>query len=158
MNKTVIIYDSYHQKNTEKLISAITKKYPEIRAVKAGDFDSKILLEYEQVGLASGIYYNKLSKKIQAIMDEVMKSDIRKVFYIYTSGIGKMKGYEKRLAELTEKNNKICPGIFGCKGFDTFGPFKLIGGLNKDRPNEEDIDEAIAFCEKEILKENRNIL
>lgn len=28
--------------------------------------------------------------------------------------------------------------IFGTRGFNTFGPFKLFGGANKNRPNEED--------------------
>ncbi len=30
-------------------------------------------------------------------------------------------------------------GRFSCKGFDTFGPFKLIGGESKGHPDEKDI-------------------
>ena len=36
-------------------------------------------------------------------------------------------------------------GSYGCPGFDTFGPFKLIGGIAKGRPNNEDIEEAVNF-------------
>ena len=32
---------------------------------------------------------------------------------------------------------------FGCKGYDTFGPFKLVGGIAKDHPNEEDMKNAV---------------
>ena len=50
---------------------------------------------------------------------------------------------------------------YGCPGFDTYGPFKLVGGMNKGRPNQEDIDGAVAFYDKfladygEILVEER---
>ncbi|MFR4372353.1 MAG: hypothetical protein ACLT32_14810, partial [Ruminococcus bicirculans (ex Wegman et al. 2014)] len=36
-------------------------------------------------------------------------------------------------------------GRFSCKGFDTFGPFKLIGGVSKGHPDEKDIAAAIEF-------------
>jgi flavodoxin len=37
-------------------------------------------------------------------------------------------------------------GEFSCKGFDTWGPFKLIGGLNKGKPDEEDFKSAERFA------------
>lgn len=39
-------------------------------------------------------------------------------------------------------------GIFGCLGFDTFGLFKLVGGIAKGRPNQEDLDSASAFMRR----------
>ena len=36
-------------------------------------------------------------------------------------------------------------GTFGCKGYDTFGPFKLVGGLAKGRPDEGDLTAPAAF-------------
>ena len=36
-------------------------------------------------------------------------------------------------------------GRFSCKGFDTFGPFKLNGGVSKGHPDEKDIAAAIEF-------------
>ena len=36
-------------------------------------------------------------------------------------------------------------GEFGCKGYDTFGPFKLVGGIAKGRPNEADLEQARSF-------------
>ena len=57
-------------------------------------------------------------------------------------------GFEKALHKKTEQSGKICMGIFGCKGFDTFDPLKLIGGLNKNRANEKDFKNAIDFLKK----------
>ena len=36
-------------------------------------------------------------------------------------------------------------GKFGCKGYDTFGPFKLVGGIAKGHTDEEDIKNAKCF-------------
>ena len=36
-------------------------------------------------------------------------------------------------------------GRFSCKGFDTFGPFKLIGGVSKAHPDDKDLAEAVEF-------------
>ena len=36
-------------------------------------------------------------------------------------------------------------GSFGCKGYDTFGPFKLVGGICKGRPDENDLNSACHF-------------
>jgi flavodoxin len=37
-------------------------------------------------------------------------------------------------------------GEFSCKGLTTFGPAKLFGGVNKGRPNAQDVEEAQAFA------------
>lgn len=34
---------------------------------------------------------------------------------------------------------------YGCYGFNTFGPFKLIGGIAKNHPDDTDIKNAISF-------------
>jgi len=33
-----------------------------------------------------------------------------------------------------------------CRGFDTVGPFWFIGGINRRRPNDHDLDRAAAFA------------
>ena len=38
-------------------------------------------------------------------------------------------------------------GKYGCFGFDTYGPFKLVGGLKKGHPDENEIQGAVKFFE-----------
>ncbi len=38
-------------------------------------------------------------------------------------------------------------GEFLCLGFDTFGPFKLVGGVAKGHPTEDEIRAAVKFYE-----------
>ena len=35
----------------------------------------------------------------------------------------------------------------GCRGFNTYGPWKLIGGMNKGHPSPGEIADALAFYE-----------
>ena len=42
------------------------------------------------------------------------------------------------------KQGKIA-GKFSCKGYDTFGPFKLVGGIAKGHPDHKDLADAVTF-------------
>ena len=43
-------------------------------------------------------------------------------------------------------------GKFGCKGYDTFGPFRLIGGIAKGHPDDKDIKAVLDFYDGIIKK------
>ncbi|QTQ11793.1 flavodoxin [Treponema parvum] len=150
MSKVCIVYSSTHKGNTEKVLYKIKERFPETVLIKAGDFTDDVFESYDTIGFASGIFYGKLSKPVDKIFDKALDSSIKKIFFIYTAGVVNA-GFEKALRKKTEQNGKICMGIFGCKGFDTFGPLKLVGGLNKGRPNEDDFKNAIDFFEKNIM-------
>ena len=49
-----------------------------------------------------------------------------------------------KLIILKEKKTDII-GKFGCKGYDTFGPFKLVGGIAKGHPDEKNLKVAVSF-------------
>lgn len=55
-----------------------------------------------------------------------------------SKGIGKTAHNNSLEKTLSEKGASVI-GSFNCKGFDTFGPLKIIGGKGKGRPNEEDM-------------------
>ena len=38
-------------------------------------------------------------------------------------------------------------GEYGCYGFNTFGPFKLIGGIAKGHPDQAELTGAVEFFE-----------
>ena len=150
MSNVCIVYSSTHHGNTEKVLYKIKEKYPETVLIKAGDFNPDDFNRYEAIGFASGIFYFKFAKPVDKLFEQALVSGVQKLFFIYTAGAVNA-GFEKTLRKKTEQSGKICMGIFGCKGFDTFGPLKLIGGLNKGRPNEKDFKNAIDFFEKNII-------
>lgn len=146
MEKICIVYDSMHNMNTEKLVLSLKENYNNVDIIKVNNFDINAIDNYPKIGLASGIYWGRFSKNIEELLDKILDSDVKNLFFIYTSGIGKVR-YEKKLIKRLEEKNKICLGIFSCKGFDKYGPFKLIGGINKGKPNEKDIQNLIKFFE-----------
>jgi flavodoxin len=66
----------------------------------------------------------------------------KKVFYICTNG---GNASYKSIEEIANEKNAIEIGRFSCKGYDTFGPFKLVGGLAKGHPNDSDLKNAVEF-------------
>lgn len=142
--KTAIIYYSQHHGNTKQVLDAI-------RNASADDITLFNVLEsaaidlnaYDRIGFASGIYYSKFQKQLLefAKANTPMGKD---VFFIYTYGAEK-QGYTKSIRQALAGKNVSILGEFGCLGFNTFGPFKLIGGIAKNHPDRTDLENAIAF-------------
>ena len=51
----------------------------------------------------------------------------------------------KSIERILNKKHASVAGKIGCKGYDTFGPFKLVGGIAKGHPNEEDMKNVVDF-------------
>lgn len=39
----------------------------------------------------------------------------------------------------------IILGEFGCKGFNTYGSWKVIGGMNKNHPSKDELEKCVEF-------------
>lgn len=51
------------------------------------------------------------------------------------------------MEKFLEQKSATVAGVFNCKGYDTYSPFNLIGGLNKQHPDENDVQNAVQFYE-----------
>ena len=143
--KVAIVYASVHHKNTEKLVEAIAEKYPEIELIDATKTILKDLASYDLIGFASGIFYGKLHKTLLSFIADNLPAH-KKAFVIYTCGQDS-SSYIKTAEELIKSKDASFAGFYSCPGYDTWGPFKLIGGKNKNHPDENDIGKAIQFYE-----------
>ncbi|HTX86542.1 MAG TPA: flavodoxin family protein [Candidatus Nanoarchaeia archaeon] len=143
--KTLIIYQSIHHGNTEK----IAKKIGEILDAdlkKPDEVKPEDLANYDLIGFGSGIYFSKFHASILKFVDSLPVQDGKKAFIFFTHGAPSGGAGKKFISQLKSKNFSLV-GEFGCRGFDTFGPFKIFGGLAKGRPNEKDLSDAAAFAE-----------
>ena len=93
--------------------------------------------------IASGIYFSSVAKQLLSFAD-VHLPENKDVFYIYTHG-APVGGFLKGIREIAEKKHCRELGAYHCLGFDTFGPFKLVGGIAKGHPTEEEIAGATKF-------------
>ena len=146
--KTAIVYHSHHHDNTKKLLDAISEN-DKVTLIKASDSQHIDLSDYEIIGFASGIYYQKFHDAVLKSAENNLPPG-KKVFFIYTCGRN-VNTYTNAIRKIADAKCAQVLGVYSCPGFDTFGPFKLVGGIAKGRPNEGDIDGAVKFF-KEISK------
>lgn len=140
--KTAIIYYSKHHSNTKKVLDYLCKDN-DITLIDAAKSQAQDLSEYELIGFASGIYYSKFHKSVLNFAENNLLEN-KKVLFIYTYGARK-EGYTKAIKDIVSKKSAHILGEFGCFGFNTFGPFKLIGGIAKNHPDTGDLDDALKF-------------
>lgn len=142
--KTAIVYYSKHHGNTKKLLDFIALKH-EITLINAAENPAPDLNGFDRIGFASGIYYSKFHKSVLKIAAERLP-DRKEVFLLYTYS-AKKDGYTAAITDAVRPHKAKLLGEYSCFGFNTFGPFKLIGGIAKGHPNETDLDNALRFYE-----------
>ena len=136
--KTAIIFASVHHGNTRKIVEQIAQNN-DVDLIDATQVKEKDLSEYDRIGFASGIYYGKFH---QAVLNfaSVNLPEYKEVFLICTHGGS--AAYQSIETIIKDKHCNVI-GKFSCKGYDTFGPFKLVGGIAKGHPNEKDLTAAM---------------
>ena len=130
--KTAIVYFSKHHGNTKKVVDAIAAKHSDVQLIDCIG-DVKDLSGYDRIGFASGVYAEHVAKQIQSFAKENLPEG-KEVFLIVTTAIA-------------ESKHCTVKGKFKAKGFNTWGPFKLIGGTAKGHPTQEELDDAVKFYE-----------
>lgn len=145
MKKTVLFYYSVHHGNTKKIAEAIAGRLG-VTLVRVPVKEKIDLNEYDLIGFASGIYMSEFGRPMRELAAAIGPLEGKECFTIYTCGApaGSFDGgFQKRLKE---KGARISGG-FHCRGYDTFGPFKLVGGIAKGRPDGDDEARAAAFVD-----------
>jgi flavodoxin len=144
--KTLIICFSYHHKNTEKIASVFAKKLDgEVKA--PSEVDPTILSDYDLVGFGSGISFGRHYSDLLDFADKLPMLTNKKAFIFSTSGqTGKTSKFHQKLREKLESKGFNIAGDFNCAGFDTYGVLKIVGGIQKEHPNEEDLKQAEIFA------------
>lgn len=142
--KTAIVYYSKHHGNTKKLLDAIAV-HNDVTLIDVTDAPTTDLREFDCIGFASGIYYSKFHKTLLQYAENYLPDD-RATFFIYTYGAEK-SGYTNAITAAVQKHHAHILGEFGCFGFNTFGPFKLVGGIAKGHPDANDLENVCRFYE-----------
>lgn len=140
--RSVIIYASTHHGNTKKVVEAIAQECG-AELVDATKVHEKDLSEYDLVGFASGIFYSKFAEPVLKFARENLPEN-KDVFFIATAGNPIPLNF-KSIADIAEDRKCNERGRYQCKGYDTYGPFKLVGGIQKGHPNDEELKAAVDF-------------
>ena len=143
-SKILIVCVSVHKGNTlkvaERMAGALGADLKKPNEVDMGKLD-----DYGLIGFGSGIYAFRHHKQLMNLVEKLPKMKGKKAFVFSTAGMARDYWHKAIKGELKEKDFEIV-GEFNCKGWDEFGPYKLIGGMNKGRPNEDDLNDAEEFA------------
>ena len=140
--RSVIVYASTHHGNTKKVVEAIAQECG-VELVDATKVHEKELSEYDLIGFASGIFFSKFAEPVLKFARENLPEN-KDVFFIATAGNPMQLNFNS-IADIAEDRKCNERGRYQCKGYDTYGPFKLVGGIQKGHPNDEELKAAVDF-------------
>ena len=117
--------------------------------MRVAQVDINILAEYDLIGFGSGVYFGKFHKSLLELVDKLPRLENKRAFIFSTSGLRKIPfihDFAKPLkGKLKQKGFNIV-GEFSCRGFDTSQAARIIGGINRGRPDEKDLKQAEDFA------------
>lgn len=146
--KCLVIVYSYHHGNTAKIADAFsevlhaTVKTPEMITLEE-------LQDYDLIGFGAGIDSGRHYKPLLDLADRLPVVNRKTGFIFSTSAVQGEDKVAKDHSALREKlmsKGYSIIGEFSCKGYNTNSFLKYFGGMNKDRPNSEDLKNAEGFA------------
>ena len=159
--RSLIVLFSYHHKNTEK----VAKIFAEV--LNAAMITPQLvrideLQEHDLVGFGSGIYDGKNHRSLLDLVDSMPISSGKKAFIFSTNGApaslyGSTRDHQAEYLKMVNKNQRALRvklqskgyeviDEYSCAGFNTNGFLRLFGGINKGRPDRQDLKEAEEFA------------
>jgi flavodoxin len=152
----IIILHSQHHLNTKK-VSKVIADVLTAEVKTPAEVDPAGLSGYGLIGFGSGIYFRKHHKTLLKLVDKLPQVTNQQAFIFSTSGQeGNAENLHKKLREKLQNKGYHIISEFNCPGYDTYAFTKLVGGIQKGRPNEEDLKAAQTFAEN--LKRTYNVL
>lgn len=148
--KYLIIVYSYHHNNTMK----IAEEFSKILGAKIITPDQvilKALEEYDIIGFGAGIDSGRHYKPLLDLVDMLPEANKKPAFIFSTSAIqgdAKVAKDHSTLRLKLQSKGYTNIGEFSCKGFNTNSFLKYFGGMNKGKPDKNDLKNAQEFALK----------
>jgi flavodoxin len=147
--KSLLVVFSYHHDNTRKIAKVFSAAL-DAPTRTPQDMNPDELSGYDLVGFGSGIYDEKHHPSLLDLADRLAPAAGKRAFIFSTSSIqeeGKAaKDHSHLRGKLQAKGYKIV-GEFSCRGFNTNSFLRFLGGINRGRPNAEDLEHAKEFAQ-----------
>ncbi len=154
--RVLIIFGGSAAGSTARVAKAIAEEL-HARVVSPEQAPFEKLGNYALVGFGSGIYDGKHHSALLALANELAPAPRAKAFLFSTCGIPARFANPEVLADQSRKNHAALREKLLAKGFEIVGEFgslgfnnnsflKLFGGINKGRPNVDDIGNAASFA------------
>jgi flavodoxin len=154
--RSLVVVFSYHHMNTEKIAHVIAKVL-DAPVKTPQQVNPEEIQEYSLIGFGSGIYAAKHHASLLDLAGNLPQANGRKAFIFSTFGAPVTLYKGERLTEFIHNNHRALMeklqsrgytiiDEFACAGFNTNSFLRLFGGLNKGRPDAEDLMHAEEFA------------
>ncbi|MFF0636581.1 flavodoxin family protein [Nocardia sp. NPDC004151] len=140
--KVLIVCVSVSHGNTRRVADAMGAVLG-ARVVEPEEVTAAEIGEYDLVGFGSGIFSMAFHPRLREFVRGLPEGRGGRAFVFATSGFPVVMGPMKRLPG--RKGFELVD-TFSARGFDTFAPLKLVGGIRKGRPDAADLAAARAFA------------
>jgi flavodoxin len=147
--KSLLVLFSYHHNNTEKVANVFAKVL-DAQTKTPQQTNPEELQEYDLIGFGSGIDSGKHYEVLLDFADKLPEVTGKKAFIFSTSaitGIEKVAEDHSSLREKLQSKGYLIVDEFGCSGFNTNGFLRFFGGMNKGKPDAEDLRHAEEFAQ-----------
>ncbi|MFF7401516.1 flavodoxin family protein [Streptomyces murinus] len=144
--RTVIVCASVSHGNTRRVADSMAQVLG-ARVVSPEQADPAELADADLVGFGSGVFYSRLHPALMSFV-KALPTGRGRAFVFATSGLPEipLMSFTRPLVRLLKGKGFEVDGSFSCRAFDTWTPFKLVGGINKQRPHTGDLAAARAFA------------
>ncbi|MGW4354648.1 flavodoxin family protein [Nocardia sp. NPDC004582] len=140
--KVLIVCVSVSHGNTRRVAEAMGEVLG-ARVVEPEEVTAGELGEYDLVGFGSGIFSMAFHPRLREFVRALPDGRSGRAFVFATSGFPVVMGPMTRL--LGRKGFDVVD-TFSMRAFDTFAPLRLVGGINKGRPDAADLAAARTFA------------
>jgi flavodoxin len=146
--KALLVVFSYHHRNTEK-IAKVMAPVLDAPIKTPRETDPEELQDYDLVGFGSGIYSAKHHRALLDLAAALPQVTDKKAFIFSTSSdLEPMAKHHAPLKTILQSKGYAIVDEFTCAGFNTNSFSRFFGGINKGRPNAEDLKNAEEFAER----------
>lgn len=154
--KAVIVCASVSHGNTRRVADSMAQVLG-AKVVSPEQADLAELAGADLVGFGSGVFYSRLHPRLTDFV-KALPTRRGRAYVFATSGLPEipLAPFTRPLVQLLEGKGYEVVGSFSCRAFDTWTPFKLVGGINKQRPNVGDLAAARAFAGR--LRDGRGLV
>jgi len=146
--KILIVYISVHHGNTEKVARTMANVLA-ANLIQVREASAAVLEQYDLIGFGSGIYFGRHHESVLDFVDKLPVLRNKKAFIFSTSGLRRIPlvhDFDKPLRKRLQRKGFDIVAAFSCRGLDTYRATGLVGGINRGRPNDEDLKRAEDFA------------
>lgn len=157
--RVLLILASAPGGSTEKIAGAMARAL-DARILSPAEAEAAALSPYSIVGFGSGIMDQMHHRDLISFVDALPLQAGRKAFLYSTSGVSRQFALKHHIDDphallrrkLEEKGFTVV-GEFNCAGFNANSFLKFFGGMNKGKPDREDLARAETFARGLLAEE-----